>query len=1257
VSDRDPDTLPASDPASEPGSLAPPLGQGPSQRFELVREIGAGGMGTVYEAIDRESGHRVALKTLRRVGSDATFRLKREFRSLADLEHENLVRLYELVVDGAEVYFSMELVEGVDVLTYVREGVEAAPGDASPTGATENPTGQRPLACDEARLRRVLPQLASGLAAIHRAGKLHRDIKPSNVLVTREGRVKILDFGLMVDIDQLGMQSLDGAVGTPTYMSPEQAFADPNLGPASDWYSFGTILYEALTGQLPFSGLPMQVLLKKTREVPPPPRQLVPDVPADLDWLAEGLLAREPAERVREHVVLEKVGVVMSGRMPAVATSGSGNYRAPFRGREVELESLREQLAVVRDTRQSRLVVVSGDSGIGKSSFIAELLSLLEQDHRGLVVLHGRCYESESVPHKALDPVIDELSRHWLRLDAVPAARLLPRDAHLLPLLFPVLGRVSAIARQRSHFTPSDPQDRRLAAHAALRETFARLSLESPLVVVIDDMQWTDSDSPRLLADLIRPPDGAAALVILGSRPSGLEPGMPLAEMLEETTNAPVHIVALEPLSADECGSIARDSLGDDVTDDLVEGVVAEAGGNPFFVKELARHLAEHGAVSLGDRPPGVDDLIAARASSLPVASRTLLEVVAVAAEPLSAELAATVAGLPTADLTNAVRQLRTVSLLRTGGTGIKQLECYHDRVRAAVMASLPADRAAEHHRVLANALRARDDAAPERIADHYRACGEGDLAADFFQRAAARSVEALDFGRAASHYAGALELGTFGERERADLLVRLGDSLAQAGRHAAAADCFEQALAQARDEAQAIDLQRRIAEARLSAGDIDAGLDAARSVARAAGFSFPRRRLPTLVTLAANEMRLRWRDRSAGRATVAAREGGDDGLAVRVDVCRSLERSLIWVDVSRGAMFAQRTALLAPRTGSEEGEIEGLTGRAAWYSVIGERKKADRRVAVLRQIARERDSPLARAGVGFVEAITALFHDLDPERSLQHNLDARTAAREAGLGTGNISDQLQVWRLQAFLQGGRFRELSTAVVEMLSACARDGNRFLEVMARTLFAFRHLAAANPAGALQDVAHGLSMWPDENHAYTTLHWAAAQTRALALRYMGQFDRELEVWRKARAMAKRAGLYNLNNLRIGTTFHHAMASLATDDGRSVAHGRRVARGLAREKKQRNLAMLGRDLLLANVAHRAGDEDAALTHLRAVADAPYGRRAEVLSARYRLGLSLEGTEGQTLADTASVALRRLGVADVECFASLYTPAWKRD
>src|SRR5262245_40099008 len=233
-------------------------------------------MGVVYEALDRERNARVALKTLRDLDADGIYYLKREFRALADVAHLNLVQLHELHQVGERWFFTMELLEGTDLLTHVRD---ESPPELLPSGVIY----QRP---NLARLRASLRQLAQGVAALHASGKLHRDIKPSNALVTPQGRVVLLDFGLVTDLTltRLYQTLAPKLVGTPAYLAPEQA-ARQLPSPACDWYSVGALLYEALAGVPPFTGNLLEVLMAKQQHDPPPPSSLAPSVPADLEAL------------------------------------------------------------------------------------------------------------------------------------------------------------------------------------------------------------------------------------------------------------------------------------------------------------------------------------------------------------------------------------------------------------------------------------------------------------------------------------------------------------------------------------------------------------------------------------------------------------------------------------------------------------------------------------------------------------------------------------------------------------------------------------------------------------------------------------------------------------------------------------------------------------------------------------------------------------------------------------------------------------
>ncbi len=184
-------------------------------RFQLRRRIGEGGMGVVWEALDKERLTNVALKTLRTLAPDALLRFKHEFRALQDVSHPNLVSLGELIEERGQWFFTMELVRGVELLRWVAAAPPAAGG------------------FDEARLRAAFAQLAAALAALHGRGLVHRDIKPSNALVTEAGRVVLLDFGVVAEAAAYG----DGVVvGSAAYRAPEQAMGGA-VSPAADWYA------------------------------------------------------------------------------------------------------------------------------------------------------------------------------------------------------------------------------------------------------------------------------------------------------------------------------------------------------------------------------------------------------------------------------------------------------------------------------------------------------------------------------------------------------------------------------------------------------------------------------------------------------------------------------------------------------------------------------------------------------------------------------------------------------------------------------------------------------------------------------------------------------------------------------------------------------------------------------------------------------------------------------------------------------------
>jgi serine/threonine-protein kinase len=257
--------------------VAEPVALGPQGRYRLVRRIATGGMGEVWQADDTVLGRRVALKVLvEELAADdrANRRFVREARATARLAHPNVARVYDFGRVGGVPFLVMELVEGETLAGRLASG---------------------PLPPAEAA--RVAAAVADALDEAHRRGIVHRDVKPSNVMLTRDGEVKVLDFGIAAAADETHSTTGSGMYATVAYVSPERVAGEPAT-PSSDLYSLGAVLYELLCGRPPFLGpSPALVARAHLQEQPMPVRQLAPWVPARLAETCEAALAKDPSRR------------------------------------------------------------------------------------------------------------------------------------------------------------------------------------------------------------------------------------------------------------------------------------------------------------------------------------------------------------------------------------------------------------------------------------------------------------------------------------------------------------------------------------------------------------------------------------------------------------------------------------------------------------------------------------------------------------------------------------------------------------------------------------------------------------------------------------------------------------------------------------------------------------------------------------------------------------------------------------------------
>lgn len=273
-------------------------------RYQLEGKLGEGGMGSVYRALDLVSRKSVAVKVLRRDLSEsrhARRRFAREARAAGMLSHPGIVKVLKFC-DDHRPYIVMELVSGVSMRRFIRR---EKPGPEA--------------------LLEVLEDLCEALAHAHDRGIIHRDMKPDNIIITRDGKVKVLDFGLArVRLPEISHLTRSGsALGTCSYMAPEQASGKP-ADERSDLYSLGVILYEALCGKIPFTADdPASILYMHVHEEPKPPRMHNPDIHPELEKLILALMAKDPDERPRDARTLKQqfaqMRRVLSGRPPVVA--------------------------------------------------------------------------------------------------------------------------------------------------------------------------------------------------------------------------------------------------------------------------------------------------------------------------------------------------------------------------------------------------------------------------------------------------------------------------------------------------------------------------------------------------------------------------------------------------------------------------------------------------------------------------------------------------------------------------------------------------------------------------------------------------------------------------------------------------------------------------------------------------------------------------------------------------------------------------
>jgi tetratricopeptide (TPR) repeat protein len=1046
-------------------------------RFELVDRLGEGSFGVVYEAVDHKRHATVAVKTLRRFEPAALYRFKQEFRSLADADHPNLVSLYELFAEDDEWFFTMEMVRGLPLVDSIRGRfssllslssvgeMQTVEHDPATAPATET------LQLD--RLWLAMSQIADALNAIHELGILHRDIKPSNVLLTPEGRAVVLDFGLAAE---LGGSELDAGriiSGTPRYMSPEQAVGKP-LTEASDWYSLGVMLYEALTGVAPFTGPSRELLLEKNRRDAPAPRDLAHDIPEQLDLLCRDLLRRDPADRPSGAEIARRLAAGISHTSAATTRAATRQHSAPLMGREPHLAALEDAARLA--SHSAAVVCIQGRSGMGKSALVRRFLRQARTRDSAVVVLSGRCYEQESVPYKAVDSLIDHLARYLAEQSATADPVPLPPDIVALSRLFPVLREVPAVERLRHTFrTPPDSQELRRRAFAALRDVLGVLARTRPLILYIDDLQWGDVDSAIALTELVRPPDPPPLLLVLSYRTEEAETSALLKTLLPalraHAAGRSMVEIDVGELSFADARRLAL-QLVEDTPGAMThaDAIARESRGSPFFVQELARRVAESGELL------PLDQILQARVAQLPPDARELLELVALTGQPLDLDVASSAAATPVDSLA-ALRHLRVQRLVRThGAADAIALESYHDRIREAVVAALPAAVASGHHGRLATAWEATGHGDPELLLTHHQGAGRPDRAAAYAEQAAARADDALAFDRAARLYRLALDLRPLDGAEGRALRTKLAGALANGGRGLDAAETYLVA-ADGASAAERLELEQRAAGQYLGSGYFDQGIAVADRVLRQVGMKLAPTPSHALISIVVRRAFLALRGL---RFTERPRAQIAPAMLTRLETLRQIMAALGMADVVRGLDLQLRYQMLALRSGDREHATYGLLVFAVNSSTVGPSRSARTHAAARQaeQLLERSDDAQLKAmqlvALGIVGKLEGRFRD-GADKSEQALLALEPLA---GTYVSWNRKTARIFLLENLMWLGRWREAFRLLPDFLQVAQQRGDLYsISYIQTRISALQALVNDDPDGAEHEVRRGMAGWPD------------------------------------------------------------------------------------------------------------------------------------------------------------------------------------
>ena len=587
------DALEAQEALRLPGQLV-------KDRYRIEGKIRDSDIGTIFRATDTRLDRLVALLVLSPALSEKTTqRLLQQAQRFARLQNPNIITLFDADKERGLAYLVMEYYEGSTLRALIGQNI------VPPVGS-------------------VAISIAQALEYAHSKGAMHGNLKPDNVLVGEE--VKLSDFGLGLLAEGRHLIDAPVLINTPHYLAPEQIEGRPVDGRA-DLYALGVILYELATNQQPFEGDGLNILKQHLSQPPRPPRQLNPQLSRSFEHLILRLLAKDPDQRYESAAQVQQILAnlsLASTEPPGEPASQQASETVDQRGSESAGEEVqfgevvefipqrrgkligREQeisqilrLWSLAESGRGQLLLIGGEAGVGKTRLTEEIRFKIGN---GLALV-GRCSEFEGNP--PYQPFV-EIGRSYLRQispellrrqlgDSVAAVNLAAVLAPLIPDLYELVPNLTPLP-------PLPPEQEQSRLRNSLIQFIARSTIECPWLVVLDDLHWSDPSSLYLLHYLANHLADLPLLIIGAYRDVELGLEHPLRELKSALSRSPnYHHLSLKRLQQEHVAQILAEMWQQEAPPEWVAAIYKRSGGNPFYIKEVAKMLSDEGIITFAN--------------------------------------------------------------------------------------------------------------------------------------------------------------------------------------------------------------------------------------------------------------------------------------------------------------------------------------------------------------------------------------------------------------------------------------------------------------------------------------------------------------------------------------------------------------------------------------------------------------------------------------------------------------------------------